>query len=179
MCAILTGWRSPSNIGDQKLIQIVDCRARRRDSQKRRIGSSAARDARNAASELSPSINSMPLACAEGLPILRSRSRSARHGCVSALASRLPACRRTFPAIPSAASWTKEKRPSNASPTSPTTSLVPRSIRDTGHCELYESRPMTCRVFGPPVRSEDGLGVCELCFHGATRGRDRRLRNES
>jgi Fe-S-cluster containining protein len=38
----------------------------------------------------------------------------------------------------------------------------------TGTCELYESRPMTCRVFGPPVRSEDGLGVCELCFHGAT-----------
>ena len=27
---------------------------------------------------------------------------------------------------------------------------------------------MTCRVFGPPVRSEDGLGVCELCFHGAS-----------
>jgi Fe-S-cluster containining protein len=39
---------------------------------------------------------------------------------------------------------------------------------ETGTCELYESRPMTCRVFGPPVRSEDGLGVCELCFHGAT-----------
>jgi Fe-S-cluster containining protein len=38
----------------------------------------------------------------------------------------------------------------------------------TGNCELYESRPMTCRVFGPPVRSEEGLGVCELCFHGAT-----------
>ena len=38
----------------------------------------------------------------------------------------------------------------------------------TGACELYESRPMTCRVFGPPVRSEDGLGVCELCFQGAT-----------
>src|ERR1700674_4661264 len=39
---------------------------------------------------------------------------------------------------------------------------------ETGLCELYESRPMTCRVFGPPVRSEDGLGVCELCFQGAT-----------
>jgi Fe-S-cluster containining protein len=38
----------------------------------------------------------------------------------------------------------------------------------TGNCELYQSRPMTCRVFGPPVRSEDGLGFCELCFHGAT-----------
>src|SRR4051794_14490686 len=39
---------------------------------------------------------------------------------------------------------------------------------DTGECELYSSRPMTCRVFGPPIRSEDGLGVCELCYHGAT-----------
>jgi Fe-S-cluster containining protein len=39
---------------------------------------------------------------------------------------------------------------------------------ETGLCELYESRPMTCRVFGPPLRSEEGLGVCELCFQGAT-----------
>jgi Fe-S-cluster containining protein len=38
----------------------------------------------------------------------------------------------------------------------------------TGTCDLYEARPMTCRMFGPPVRSEDGLGVCELCYHGAT-----------
>jgi Fe-S-cluster containining protein len=39
---------------------------------------------------------------------------------------------------------------------------------ETGGCELYESRPMTCRVFGPPVHSEEGLGVCELCFQGAS-----------
>lgn len=39
---------------------------------------------------------------------------------------------------------------------------------ETGECELYASRPMTCRVFGPPIRSEGGLGVCELCYHGAT-----------
>src|SRR5271167_1742271 len=39
---------------------------------------------------------------------------------------------------------------------------------ESGLCELYEARPMTCRVFGPPVRSEDGLGVCELCFQDAT-----------
>ena len=38
----------------------------------------------------------------------------------------------------------------------------------TGLCELYEARPMTCRTFGPPVRAEGGLGVCELCFQGAT-----------
>jgi Fe-S-cluster containining protein len=40
---------------------------------------------------------------------------------------------------------------------------------ETGMCDLYDARPMTCRVFGPPVRSEGGLGVCELCYHGATR----------
>ncbi len=40
----------------------------------------------------------------------------------------------------------------------------------TGMCDLYSARPMTCRTFGPPVRSgpEDGLGVCELCYHGAS-----------
>jgi hypothetical protein len=29
---------------------------------------------------------------------------------------------------------------------------------------------MTCRTFGPPMRSgaEGALGVCELCYHGAT-----------
>ncbi len=39
---------------------------------------------------------------------------------------------------------------------------------ETGRCDLYAARPMTCRVFGPPIRSEEGLGVCELCFRGAT-----------
>jgi len=37
----------------------------------------------------------------------------------------------------------------------------------TGRCDLYAWRPMTCRVFGPPVRMEEGLGHCELCFVGA------------
>jgi Fe-S-cluster containining protein len=46
----------------------------------------------------------------------------------------------------------------------PCPALDPQS----GLCELYEARPITCRVFGPPVRSEDGLGVCELCFQGAS-----------
>jgi Fe-S-cluster containining protein len=40
----------------------------------------------------------------------------------------------------------------------------------TGACDLYAARPMTCRTFGPPVRSgeEGGLAVCELCYHGAS-----------
>jgi Fe-S-cluster containining protein len=38
----------------------------------------------------------------------------------------------------------------------------------TGRCDVYAWRPMTCRVFGPPVRMGDGeaLGHCELCFIG-------------
>jgi Fe-S-cluster containining protein len=43
----------------------------------------------------------------------------------------------------------------------------------TGRCDVYAWRPMTCRVFGPPLRAADrdgaeGLGHCELCFIGAT-----------
>ena len=39
---------------------------------------------------------------------------------------------------------------------------------ERGTCDVYAWRPITCRVFGPPVRSEGGLGICELCYHGAT-----------
>jgi Fe-S-cluster containining protein len=47
---------------------------------------------------------------------------------------------------------------------------------ETGLCDVYAWRPMTCRVFGPPVRVETGesgggrdtaLACCELCFVGA------------
>jgi Fe-S-cluster containining protein len=40
----------------------------------------------------------------------------------------------------------------------------------TGRCDVYAWRPMTCRVFGPPVRMGEGeaLGCCELCFVGAS-----------
>ncbi|HWB84376.1 MAG TPA: YkgJ family cysteine cluster protein [Bryobacteraceae bacterium] len=38
-----------------------------------------------------------------------------------------------------------------------------------GTCDLYDARPMTCRVFGPPLRCGDGeVGVCELCYQGAS-----------
>jgi Fe-S-cluster containining protein len=39
----------------------------------------------------------------------------------------------------------------------------------TGTCDLYASRPVQCRTFGPPVRDEaDHLTVCELCFTNAS-----------
>jgi len=34
-----------------------------------------------------------------------------------------------------------------------------------GTCELYEHRPVLCRTFGPPMRTEEGdLATCELCY---------------
>jgi len=39
----------------------------------------------------------------------------------------------------------------------------------TGMCDLYAARPITCRIFGPPVRyGSDAVGICELCFQGAS-----------
>ena len=38
-----------------------------------------------------------------------------------------------------------------------------------GTCDLYAARPITCRVFGPAVRvGSEAIGVCELCYHGAS-----------
>jgi Fe-S-cluster containining protein len=39
----------------------------------------------------------------------------------------------------------------------------------TGRCDLYAARPITCRTFGPPVRcGAEAVGICELCFKGAS-----------
>ena len=40
---------------------------------------------------------------------------------------------------------------------------------ETGACDLYSARPITCRTFGPPARFGEGsVAVCELCFEGAS-----------
>jgi len=46
--------------------------------------------------------------------------------------------------------------------------ICPALDPDEGTCDLYESRPITCRIFGPPVRVKDGMGVCELCYQGVS-----------
>ena len=38
-----------------------------------------------------------------------------------------------------------------------------------GTCDLYAARPLTCRAFGPAIRwNSEAVGVCELCFVGAS-----------
>jgi Fe-S-cluster containining protein len=48
--------------------------------------------------------------------------------------------------------------------------VCPALDPESGRCDVYAWRPLTCRVFGPPVRMGDGgaLGHCELCFKGAS-----------
>jgi Fe-S-cluster containining protein len=46
--------------------------------------------------------------------------------------------------------------------------VCPALDPDGRTCDLYAARPHTCRVFGPPVATEEGYGVCELCFTRAT-----------
>jgi Fe-S-cluster containining protein len=39
----------------------------------------------------------------------------------------------------------------------------------SGMCDLYDARPVTCRVFGLAVRGESGaIGACELNYAGLT-----------
>jgi Fe-S-cluster containining protein len=38
----------------------------------------------------------------------------------------------------------------------------------TGTCDLYAARPVTCRTFGPAVRSGGSVAVCELCYREAS-----------
>ncbi len=46
--------------------------------------------------------------------------------------------------------------------------ICPALDPETKTCDLYEFRPVLCRTFGPPILSEGELGVCELCFDGAS-----------
>jgi Fe-S-cluster containining protein len=40
---------------------------------------------------------------------------------------------------------------------------------ETGACDLYAARPIACRTFGPPIHfAGEDLGVCDLCFVGAS-----------
>jgi Fe-S-cluster containining protein len=46
--------------------------------------------------------------------------------------------------------------------------VCPALDPSTGTCDLYAHRPILCRTFGPPARTENGdLVTCELCFSTA------------
>ncbi|HEV7520546.1 MAG TPA: YkgJ family cysteine cluster protein [Candidatus Angelobacter sp.] len=76
----------------------------------------------------------------------------------------------TFPGDPKTGILTEDEEAEAAFADFANDAPCPALDLATGACDLYDARPMTCRTFGPPVRSgpEEGLAVCELCYHGAT-----------
>jgi len=150
--------------GDQKLIQIVD--AALADATRRSKGWLACRKGCTQ--------------CCMGVFAINQLDRARLQRGLKELAMRDPACaesvrRRAREAV---------QRLSSQFPGDPATGLLGQSERERqlfenfgneepcpaldlveGTCDLYESRPMTCRTFGPPLRVEGGgLGVCELCY---------------
>jgi len=76
----------------------------------------------------------------------------------------------TFPGDPTTGILTEDEEAEAAFADFANDEPCPALDPATGTCDLYDARPMTCRTFGPPVRSgpEEALAVCELCYHGAT-----------
>ena len=153
--------------GDHKLIQIVDSALA--DATRRSGHWLVCRPGvRSAASAPSPSINSTRSACSEASPtwISSTRKRAARirQRARKSVARLAP----DFPGDPVTGILDEGEEADQQFAEFANDEPCPVLDPETGLCELYESRPMTCRVFGPPVRSEDGLGVCELCFQGAS-----------
>ena len=62
----------------------------------------------------------------------------------------------------------------DALPDSMDTAACPALDPESGCCDVYEFRPITCRTFGPPgwvthvETGAESLAACELCYNGAT-----------
>jgi Fe-S-cluster containining protein len=91
--------------------------------------------------------------------------RSRAHDCVTRIAS-------AFPGDPATGILSQDEAAQSAFDSYADDEPCPALDPDTGTCDLYAHRPITCREFGPPVRIDEGgpnaLSVCELCFQGAT-----------
>lgn len=101
----------------------------------------------------------------EGLAGLRERDAARAARVVSRAHASVARLRREFPGDPVARVLETE----DAADDEPCPALDPES----GACDLYEARPITCRTFGPAVRlscqpEAQAAGVCELCYTGAS-----------
>jgi len=64
---------------------------------------------------------------------------------------------------------TGELRDENGLPPEMDEMPCPALDPETGWCDLYDARPVTCRTFGPVTKVEEQtLVACELCYVGAT-----------
>ena len=157
----------PLPSGDQKLIQIVD--AALADAQRRSKGWLVCRKGCTPccigvfainqldAARLQRGLRELDLRDPERADAIRHRAREAW--------SRLSV---EFPGDPATGLLGKTKRERHRFEGFANDEPCPALDPVAGTCDLYESRPLTCRTFGPPIRVEGGLGVCELCYQGCS-----------
>lgn len=158
-------FRFPSS-GDQKLIQIVD--AALSDAARKSKGGLVCRKGCTACCIGVFAINQLDaLRLRRGLAELAARDPERAAAVRQRARDSVARLSRDFPGDPATGLLGKTKdqrrRFEDFANEEPCPALDPHD----GTCDLYDSRPMTCRTFGPPVRVEGGgLGVCELCYHG-------------
>jgi Fe-S-cluster containining protein len=158
-------FRFPSS-GDQKLIQIVD--AALSDATRRSKGGLVCQKGCTACCIGVFAINQLDaLRLRRGLAELAVRDPERAAAVRQRARDSVARLSRDFPGDPATGLLGKTKdqrrRFEDFANEEPCPALDPHD----GTCDLYDSRPMTCRTFGPPVPVEGGgLGVCELCYHG-------------
>jgi len=75
----------------------------------------------------------------------------------------------TFPGDPTTGILTEDEEAAEAFENFANDEPCPVLDPASGTCDLYQHRPILCRTFGPPARTEEGhLAHCELCYTQAT-----------
>jgi Fe-S-cluster containining protein len=152
--------------GDQKLIQIVD--AALADAARKSAGGLVCRKGCTACCIGVFAINQLDaLRLRRGMAELAARDPERATAVRQRAGDSVALLSRDFPGDPVSGLLGKTKEQRRRFEDFANEEPCPALDPDVGTCDLYDSRPMTCRTFGPPVHVEEGgLGVCELCYHG-------------
>jgi Fe-S-cluster containining protein len=103
----------------------------------------------------------------EGLAELRRREPGRAAGVLNRARSAVRSLRRGFPGDPDSGRLAEDEQAREAFFTRHEARPCPALDPQTGACELYAWRPLTCRSYGPPVRiGRESLPPCRLCFVG-------------
>jgi Fe-S-cluster containining protein len=157
-------FRFPSS-GDQKLIQIVD--AALADTKRRSGDWLACRKGCTACCIGVFAINQLDVARLQrGLSELAARDSARAEAVRKRARAAVTLLSTDFPGDPATGRLGHTKKERQRFETFANEEPCPALDPVEGTCDLYEFRPMTCRTFGPPMRVEGGLGVCELCYQG-------------
>lgn len=107
----------------------------------------------------------------EGMAELAARDPERAAAVIERARAQLPVLREGFPGVPATGVLEEDEEATEPYFARHGSLPCPALDPETGRCDLYAHRPLTCRTFGPPVRIGDSaLPPCRLCFQGADAG---------